>query len=176
MRLSSVEGDTEPANVREVSEAFFVELVAAHHSDIVRLAYAMVGEVALAHDVAQTTWTSAWKNRTRLREPAKARRWLLKIGANEARAALRRRRRSLWAPLTREVDDVPATRDVDREGGMDLIAALQRLPARDRQILALRYGLGETSVEIASQVGLSDEECGCAWGRLLRTLRKELEP
>ncbi|HSK48787.1 MAG TPA: hypothetical protein VLA05_12440 [Coriobacteriia bacterium] len=33
--------------------AYFTDLVADHHPDRVRLAYAMVGEIPLAHDVAQ---------------------------------------------------------------------------------------------------------------------------
>lgn len=136
--------------------AYFTALVADHHLDLVRLAYAMVGEIPLAHDVAQAAWTSAWKHRAALREPAKSRGWLLTITANEARRALRRRRLRRWLPLGHEAEAIPATTVRDREGRLDLIAAMQRLTARDRQILALRYALGETSAEIGQQVGLSD--------------------
>ncbi len=52
---------------------------------------------------------------------------------------------------------------------------MQRLSARDRQILALRFALGETSAEIGQQVGLSDSGVRVRLGRLLAALREELE-
>lgn len=134
----------------------------------------MVGEVPLAHDVAQAAWGSAWKHRAGLRDPAKMRSWLLTIAANEARRALRLRRLRHWLPLVREAEAMPAAATYDREGAMDLVAALQRLPARDRQILALRYALGETSAEIGQQVGLSDSGVRVRLSRLLASLREEL--
>lgn len=159
----------------EDDAAYFTDLVADHHPDLVRLAYAMVGEISLAHDVAQAAWTSAWKHRAALREPAKSRGWLLTITANEARRALRRRRVRRWLPLGHEAEALPAKTVTDSDGRLDLIAAMQRLSARDRQILALRYALGETSAEIGRQVGLSDSGVRVRLGRLLAALREELE-
>ncbi|MDQ3412118.1 MAG: hypothetical protein M3509_08355 [Chloroflexota bacterium] len=51
------------------SEAAFAALVADHHRDLVRLAYAIVGDPDVANDVAQAAWTAAWRNRSRIREP-----------------------------------------------------------------------------------------------------------
>jgi RNA polymerase sigma factor (sigma-70 family) len=154
------------------SDASFTALVAEHHPDLVRLAYAIVGEADLANDVAQSAWAAAWRNRTRLRDPQKVRGWLLTIAANEARRALRRRRLRQLVPL---LDDrgptVPAGRPEER---IDLIGALGRLAPRDREILARRYALGETSQEIAEQVGMSDSGVRVRIGRLLAALREEL--
>jgi len=115
------------------------------------------------------------KHRAALREPTKSRGWLLTITANEARRALRRRRLRRWLPLGQEAEALPAKTVSDSEGRLDLIAAMQRLSARDRQILALRYALGETSAEIGQQVGLSDSGVRVRLGRLLVALREELE-
>lgn len=161
--------------VADDDRAYFTALVADHHPDLVRLAYAMVGDIPLAHDVAQAAWTSAWKHRAALREPDKSRGWLLTITANEARRALRRRKLRKWMPLSQEAESLPARTIGDREGRLDLIAAMQQLSARDRQILALRYGLGETSAAIGQQVGLSDSGVRVRVGRLLVALREELE-
>lgn len=49
---------------------------------------------------------------------------------------------------------------------------MQRLSVRDRQILALRYALGETSAEIGKQVGLRDSGVRVRLGRLLAALRE----
>lgn len=79
-----------------LSEAGFTALVADHHGDLVRLAYAMVGDPELANDVDQSTWTAAWRNRSRLREPDKIRGWLLTITAKEARLASSFMPTSFW--------------------------------------------------------------------------------
>lgn len=155
-----------------VSEAGFTALVAEHHRDLVRLAYAIVGDPDLANDVAQSAWAAAWRNRSRLREPEKVRGWLLTIAANEARRSLRRRRLRQLIPLPDDwARSVPARPPDDQ---IDLIQAIQRLRPRDREILARRFALGETSQEIAEQVGMSDSGVRVRIGRLLQMLREEL--
>ena len=155
-----------------IDGAAFEGLVESYHADLVRLAYAMTGDVELANDVAQTAWASAWQHRADLRDPGRVRGWLLTIAANQARAALRRRRLLEWLPFGAGEDRGEARGD--DEGRLDLIAALQQLPVRDRQILALRYGLGETSAEVGRQVGLSDVGVRVRTARLIDGLRKEL--
>lgn len=160
--------DAAPAD----SEAAFAALVALHHRDLVRLAYAMVGDPDVANDVAQSAWTAAWRNRHRMREPDKVRGWLLTITANEARRWLRRRR--LWqliTPTEARRSRVSADQSDDH---IDLVEALQRLRPRDREILARRYALGETSLEISEHVGMSDSGVRVRIGRVLDSLRKEL--
>ena len=154
------------------SEAAFAALVADHHRDLVRLAYAIVGDPDVANDVAQAAWTAAWRNRRRLREPEKVRGWLLTIAANEARRWLRRRR--LWQLISLADDTGSTVAAGQPDAQIDLVEALQRLPPRDREILARRYALGETSQEIADHVGLSDSGVRVRIGRLLDSLRKEL--
>ena len=153
----------------EDSDMAFTALVAEHHGDLVRLAYAMVGDPEAANDVAQSAWAAAWRNRHRLRDPGKVRGWLLTIAANEARRWLRRRRLRGLVSFT---SDQAVVTSQDAE--IDLVAALQRLPARDREILARRYALGETSQEIGEQVGMSDSGVRVRIGRLLDSLREEL--
>lgn len=150
----------------------FADLVASHHGDLLRLAGAMTGDADLADDIAQAAWAAAWQHRSELRDPAKLRGWLLTITANEARAALRRRRFQTWLP-TRLQSSVPDRRS-NEDDQLDLVAALQRLPLRDRRMLALRYALGETSAEIGSQLGLSESAVRVRIGRLLARLREEL--
>jgi RNA polymerase sigma factor (sigma-70 family) len=155
-----------------VSETGFSALVAEYHGDLVRLAYAIVGDPDIAKDVAQSAWASAWRNRNRLREPEKVRGWLLTIAANEARRSLRRRRLRQLIPLADEGSRTVPARQPDDQ--IDLIQAIQRLRPRDREILARRYALGETSQEIAEQVGMSDSGVRVRIGRLLQMLREEL--
>lgn len=154
------------------SETAFAALVARHHRDLVRLAYAMVGDPDVANDVAQSAWVAAWRNRSRLREPEKVRGWLLTITANEARRSLRRRR--LWLLFAPTADRGSTVVPAQSDDHLDLVQALQRLKPRDREILARRYALGETSQEISEHVGLSDSGVRVRIGRVLDSLREEL--
>jgi RNA polymerase sigma factor (sigma-70 family) len=131
----------------------------------------MTGDRDLARDVVQAAWMAAWRHRSQLREPTKVRGWLLTITANEARATLRKRRIQRWAGLFQQPDKTELTSLDDR---LDLIDALQRLPIRDRQLLTLRYALGETSAEIGRQCEMTESAVRVRIGRLLRRLREEL--
>lgn len=154
------------------AEASFAMLVATHHADLVRLAYAIVGDADTAHDVAQAAWTSAWRNRGRLRERDKVRGWLLTIAANEARRVLRRRR---LRQVLRMGEDRAASVAPDRAAAIDLVQALQSLAPRDREMLARRYALGQTSDEIGQQLGMTGSGVRVRIGRLLAALREVLQ-
>lgn len=153
-------------------DAAFDELVGAHHTDMMRLAYGLVGDSETAADVVQAAWTAAWRHRSELRDAGKVRAWLLTITANHARKALRWRSLRRWLPLANAPE--PRAPQPAVEPTLDLMAALQTLPLRDRQILLLRYVLEESSAEIGRQVGLSDSAVRVRIGRLLAKLRENL--
>jgi RNA polymerase sigma factor (sigma-70 family) len=163
-REQGIAGDSLPA---------FADVVAEHHSDMVRLAYGMMGQLDLADDVVQSAWAAAWQHRGQLRDPAKLRGWLLTITANQARKALRSQAVSRWLPLVGEPRAASVRAEV--EGTLDLVAALQRLAPRDRLIVLMRYGLGESSAEIGLQVGLSDSGVRVRLSRVLVQLRGYLD-
>jgi len=165
----SVEGDR--ALATDWSAAFD-ELVAAHHSDMLRLAYGLVGDRATAADAVQAAWTAAWEHRAELRDASKVRGWLLAITANQARKALRWRSIRHWLPLAAASE--PGAAPAHHEERLDLVALLQTLPLRDRQILLLRYALRESSADIGRQVGLSESGVRVRLSRLLARLREDL--
>jgi RNA polymerase sigma-70 factor (ECF subfamily) len=147
-------------------EAFGV-LVTALHSDLLRVAYVIVGDAALAEDAAQSAWTKAWKALPGLREPSKLKQWLIAITANEARQLARRR------PLERLRPGPHYASDAD-PSLFDLAAAIERLSMDDRQLIALRYALELSSPEIAEVIGVSPGAVRSRLVRLLRRLRSEL--
>ena len=61
------------------AESRYNQWVQEHYRFLMRSAWALTGSRALAEDVVQDCFTSAWKHRKQLRDPAMARAWLFQI-------------------------------------------------------------------------------------------------
>ena len=152
----------------------FARIVRAHHDDMVRVCQVICGDPDMAQDAAQAAWPLAWRRLSSLRDPGRLRPWLVTVAANEARQLLRRRRRDRIVEL--EIADAesslpdPAARAAD----LDLLHAVRRLPAPDRQLLALRYVAGFDASEIAKAMGLSASGVRSRLSRLVMRLREEV--
>jgi RNA polymerase sigma factor (sigma-70 family) len=151
----------------------FEDLVGRYHLDLVRLAFAMSGDRELAEDAAQTCWNAAWQARGTLRDPELIRSWLFTVTANDVKRQLRRQRlrRVLHGQLFDPRELVVAAADPRH---LDLATALHHLAPDDRQLVAMRFGLGLNSDEIGPVLGLSASGTRRRLQRILRELRKEL--
>ena len=154
-------------------EAAFTRIVAAHHDDMVRVSFVVCGDADLAEEAVAAAWLIAWRKLGDLREPDRLRPWLVSIAANEARQAVRRRKRrgvvELAMPAPVASGDPGA-----RASDIDLINALARLDPDDRALLALRYVAGFDSTELARATGRSASGTRARLARLLGKLRTEL--
>lgn len=101
-----------------------------------------------AHDAAQEAFTEAWRNWASIRAP---RAWLRTVALREFYRGLPRRE----IPTESFRDILPARPpEADlNEQARDVLAALQQLPFRQRQVMALRID-GFSPAEIASQLGI----------------------
>ena len=163
------------ARARGGDRAAFTELVERHHPELVRMAFAVTGDIDAARDAAQVAWIKAWQRLPTVREPARFRAWMIAITANEARQLVRARRRRQMRELM----------PVDPEGGsaslvatssdrIDLNRALARLDPADRQLLAMRYLGGLTADEIGVACGMSGSGVRTRLSRLMARLREDL--
>jgi RNA polymerase sigma-70 factor (ECF subfamily) len=157
-------------------EAAFTQIVAAHHDDMVRVSFVVCGDADLADEAVAAAWLIAWRKLGDLREPDRLRPWLVSIAANEARQAVRRRRRHGVVELAvADADAAVASGDpAARATDIDLINALARLDPDDRALLALRYVAGFDSTELARATGRSASGTRARLARLLDRLRTEL--
>ena len=73
----------------------FVALLEAHGASLFRYLLKMVGDRALAEDLLQETFASAFGHRNEFRQPGSVRAWLFTIARNRARNALRDGRRTV---------------------------------------------------------------------------------
>jgi RNA polymerase sigma-70 factor, ECF subfamily len=115
--------------------AQFDDFYAATARRIVRHAYALTANTADAQDIAQEAFARAWQRWHTVRGCDSPEAWVRRVATNLAVSRLRRDRTARAAAhqlLVREVPEVsPDT--------VALVAALRRLPERQRVVLVLHY-------------------------------------
>ena len=113
-----------------------------------RSAYLLTGSAADAEEATQTGFVKAWQALPRFRSGAEFRPWLLRIVANEAHNRRRSSKRREALAL-REAAEVasggavpsPEAAAFEHEQHSELLAAVNRLAERDRDVIACRYFL-----------------------------------
>ena len=141
------------------------QLYAGHWRRLVRLSVLLVGDVALAEDVVQDAFVSVHRRWHRLRDPERALAYLRQSVVNGSRSVLRHRGVA-DRYLAREAGAAAGGRTPAARPGADedavvaerratVLAALQELPRRQREVLALRYYGDLSEAEIAATLGIS---------------------
>ena len=135
------------------------------------------GNTAGAEDLTGRTFEKAWRSRHRFRrDVAGFSTWLLTIARNVAIDHVRARRPLV--PLE-AAGDVPSTTPTPEEHSLQqsdaerLELLLQRLPPRERELIALKYGAGMTNRAIARATGLSESNVGTILHRAVETVRAQ---
>jgi RNA polymerase sigma-70 factor, ECF subfamily len=154
----------------------FTELVDRHHAELVRIAYVVTGDLDAARDSAQLAWIKAWQRLPSVREPERLRAWLIAIAANEARQHLRAHRRRRVREIVPAPLEDPGGHDAATSADrLDLGAALARLEAADRELIAMRYLAGLNAEEIGVATGLTASGVRSRLSRLIARLREDLD-
>jgi RNA polymerase sigma-70 factor (sigma-E family) len=143
--------------VTQVIELDLAGLYASHRLSLIRMAVLLVDDLGSAEDVVHDAFATLHQNRGRLREPAAAIGYLRTTVVNNARSVLRKRqtaRRHL--SLARLEDAEPADSELLLAAAhQQVLAAVRQLPARQREVLTLRYWANLSEAEIAQALGIS---------------------
>lgn len=135
-----------------------------------------LGDCAEAEDLTSRTFEKAWRRRTRYRrDRAGFSTWLYTIAQNVGRDHLRSRRSHL--PLDAALDmsvEVTPQDDMERASNLARLATLTaRLPERERELIAFKYGAALTNRRIAKLTGLSESNVGTLLHRAVQALRSK---
>jgi RNA polymerase sigma-70 factor (ECF subfamily) len=160
-------------------EGAFTELVSRHHQDLLRVAYVICRDPALAEDSAQAAWAIAWRRIGDVKDPKRVRSWLVAVAANEARRVMRSRRRGVHeiSVADIELEGAPDLRSdplADGIASADLRRVLASLDPTDRALIALRYVAELSSDEIGHALGMSPSGARGRLSRVLLRLRGDL--
>ena len=180
----------------------FALLTDQFRAELLAHCYRMLGSVQDAEDQVQETLLRAWRSYDRFEGRSSLRTWLYRIATNACLRAMENRARrplpsGLGAPgddpagpiaspasevpwlepfpdaLLRPESADPAAVVTARSGlRLALIAALQRLPVRQRTVLILRDVLGWRAAEVAELLGVSVTAVNSALQRAREQLRQ----
>jgi RNA polymerase sigma-70 factor, ECF subfamily len=134
-----------------------------------------LGDTADAEDLTARTFEKAWNARHRYRrDVAGFATWLLTIARNVAIDHLRANQRH--EPLDEAFavpspDVTPEQRLLHHSDAERLGALLATLPARQRELIAMKYGAGMTNRAISRATGLSESNVGTTLHRAVESLR-----
>jgi RNA polymerase sigma factor (sigma-70 family) len=150
-----------------------------HQDAAVRLAATVSGGWGDPEAATQEALVKAYRALGRFRQGAPFRPWLFRIVVNEARNARRsgQRRRQLVEHLRHDLPQAPASPEtvlLDADERRLLVAAVQRLPRRQREAVACRYFLELSEAETADVLGIAPGTVKSRLSRALRMLRAEL--
>jgi len=135
-----------------------------------------LGSESEVEDLTARTFEHAWRSRARYRRDLAAfATWLFKIAQNvglDYRAA-RRSHLPLEAALDIAIEGTPERHAELRSDLARLAALTANLPARERELIALKYGASLNNRLIAELTGLSESNVGTVLHRLVKTLRAQ---
>ncbi len=119
----------------ESDESRYNQWVSQHYRFLLRAAWALTGSRAVAEDIVQDCFATAWKHGRQLRQPELARAWLFQI--------MRRNALRHLAPRLQSLDEEPiaeqAAPDAGLDDRLDVVKALARIAPIHREVLVLYY-------------------------------------
>jgi RNA polymerase sigma-70 factor, ECF subfamily len=154
----------------------FEALYRSSRDDVYGYVMTLLRDPAAAEDVTALAFERAYRRRRTFdRRRGEERAWLFGIARNAALDELRRRRRV--ATLVTEPGEEAVSLDDDDEAEVALRrtalqAAMSKLPAREREIVALKFHAGLSNAELARVLGVSESNAGTLLYRTMEKLRK----
>ncbi|MEO0398987.1 MAG: RNA polymerase sigma factor [Pseudomonadota bacterium] len=156
------------------------ELVVRHTDKVMAVCYRLLNDRAAAEDVVQETFLKLWKNAGAW-TPGKAQlsTWLYRVARNACVDRLRRAGREAPEDAAPErADQSPSAEAqlIAADRASTIEAALQALPARQREAIVLCHYQELSNGEAAEILGASVEAVESLLARARRTLKASLAP
>jgi RNA polymerase sigma factor (sigma-70 family) len=158
------------------AQVAFEALYRSSRDDLYAYVCGLLRDRSAAEDVTAIAFERAFRRRASFNPRKGTRRaWLFGIARNAALDELRRRSRQ--AELAVEpVDEAAASAHTDAaESALRrsvIRAGLAKLPARDRELIALKFFAGLGNAEIAAVIGVSESNAGTRLHRTIEKLRR----
>jgi RNA polymerase sigma-70 factor (sigma-E family) len=167
-----VQGIGPPTRISGVEEnqREFAEFYAAARDECLRVVLISVRDRQLAEDLVAEAFTRAWKTWRKVRQHPAPRAWVVRTALNTHVSWWRRHRREQQLASH---DETAAT---TTHPGLDssVMTALRRLPARQREVIALRLLLDLDTATTGQILGIPSGTVASHLHRGLDALRREV--
>ena len=172
-----------PAGGWEADSAL-TALYAAHWQSLVRLSWLLVRDQQVAEETVQDAFLAMHSHWSQLRNQERALAYLRRCVVNSSHSALRHRavenrylKTETSARTAYGTTSSPSaeTQALEHATGDRLVAALERLPRRQREVLTLRYFLDLSEAQIADALSISTGSVKAHAHRGLTGLRSDVE-
>jgi RNA polymerase sigma factor (sigma-70 family) len=148
----------------------FAEFYESARDDCLRIVLLNVGDRQLAEDLVAEGFAKAWVSWRKVRTYRAPRAWVVRAALNANVSRWRRRRREVV--LDGHDVAVPAEESGVLSG--ELVAALRKLPLRQREVVTLRLLLDLDTETTARLIGIAPGTVGVHLHRAAETLRSAL--
>jgi RNA polymerase sigma factor (sigma-70 family) len=153
----------------------FASFYQASRDDCLRTVLATVGDMDTAQDMVAEAFARAWASWRKVSRHPAPRAWVVRTALNFGVSSWRKCHRERPLPASLDgvtIDSIHPADGVDRE----VLAALSRLPVRQREVVALRILLDLDTAGTARVLDIAPGTVKAHLSRALVTLRDELIP
>ena len=154
----------------EQDQAEFEKFYVAARDDCLQVVLISVGDRQLAEDLVADAFTRAWMSWPKVCEHPAPRAWVVRTALNTHVSWWRRHRREVALGSR----DAAASDSQYPSLDGSLIAALQRLPARQREVIVLRLLLDLDTATTAQTLGMPSGTVASHLHRGLAALRRDI--
>jgi RNA polymerase sigma-70 factor (sigma-E family) len=150
-------------------QAEFIRFYETSRDVCLRAVIASVGDRELAEDLVAEAFARAWMSWRKVSQYAAPRGWVVRTALNTGVSWWRRRRREV------ALGDRDASATADPGQGVDpaIVAALRRLPTRQREVIALRVFVDLDTATTAEILGIAPGTVKEHLSRAVKALRGE---
>lgn len=155
--------------------ADFAEFYRSSKDGCFRAVVASVGSAAVAEDIVAEAFARAWASWPKISGHPAPHAWVLRTALNMRVSWWRRR----WREVEFQPGEAPAgTTDASMTGPVatEALAAVQRLPLRQRQVIALRIFLDLDTAQTAEVLSIAPGTVKAHLARAIAALRQEFIP
>jgi RNA polymerase sigma factor (sigma-70 family) len=145
----------------------FAEFYESARDDCLRIVLLNVGDRQLAEDLVAEAFTRAWMSWRKVRELQAPQGWVVRTALNAHVSWWRRHRREVALGS----HDIAIPADHDDAVASELLAALRRLPLRQREVVTLRLLLDLDTETTAKVLAIAPGTVGSHLHRAVASLR-----
>jgi RNA polymerase sigma-70 factor (sigma-E family) len=167
--------DTRPPQASQTeAERHVTALYQTHALSLARLALLVLGDSAAAQDVVQDAFLGLYRRWDKLASADAAPAYLRASVLNGCRTLLKRRPRMALHAAEESLESAEAAM-MHTEEQRAMLAAIRRLPARQRETLVLRYYLDMSEDQAARAMGVSRGTVKSATSRAIAAVGRMLK-